>query len=144
MTVTDSDIEIDEQVTANLGIEDEECSDIEIVEVQPSQEEHEFLSKSQSSEDTQSPATATVPALKTMRCPICLETPEIVAVAACGHPYCHECIFPALSSSRLANRREGQCSLCRKCVRYDQVIFMELKVRHSSLGSSSDTPPIHS
>lgn len=137
------DLETDEQTPANLDIEDEESSDIEIVEVQHPQDEQELFVEPHEGEGeaSKSPVPAVSASLKTMRCPICLETPEIVAVAACGHPYCHECIFPALSSSRLANRREGQCSLCRKRVRYDQVIFMELKVR--LLSSATNTENTH-
>lgn len=65
--------------------------------------------------------------LRTMRCPVCLEEPEIVAVVECGHFYCHECVLTALSSGRRANKQFGQCAICRERTRYSNTIYMEFK-----------------
>jgi len=61
------------------------------------------------------------------QCPICLEVPDIVAVAECGHIYCHECVLTALSAGRHANRVQGECSICRSRVRYVNTIYLEFK-----------------
>lgn len=119
--------------------EESGTSDIEIVEIEDDQRQDPAGSGTDSAnttntsqENSTSGGDGKTNRLKNLRCPICLETPEIVAVAPCGHPYCHECIFTALSSMNQANRREGRCSLCRKRVRYDQVIYMEFKVKEKN------------
>lgn len=121
---------LSEDLQAELE-EASESSDIEVIEIREDEDESPLSSQPGTSSDPPPPISAKPTGLsrfKSMRCPICLETPQIVAVAPCGHPYCHECIFTALSSMSHANRKEGRCSLCRKQVRYDQVIYMEIKV----------------
>lgn len=105
-------------------------SDIDIVEISHHDRQSFQSSKSIGSTiDNSSPShTPEIDGLKAMKCVVCLETPEVVAVAQCGHYFCRDCVFITLSSSRAADKKSGICSVCRQKVRYDQVLFLEMRM----------------
>lgn len=73
--------------------------------------------------------------LRDIQCPVCLCEPDIVAITTCGHMYCSDCVFRALSSSSRATVSRGECSICRRRVPYNQVTFLEFRL-------GSQTPEI--
>lgn len=66
--------------------------------------------------------------LNDFQCPVCLSEPEVVAITTCGHIYCSDCVFKALSSSNRATASSGECSICRRKVQYRYVTFLEFKL----------------
>ncbi|ODQ63548.1 hypothetical protein NADFUDRAFT_13977, partial [Nadsonia fulvescens var. elongata DSM 6958] len=66
--------------------------------------------------------------LRDFVCPICLASPEIIAATPCGHMYCSDCIFKALSSTTRSSEVKGECSICRRKVLYKKVTFLEFKL----------------
>jgi hypothetical protein len=66
--------------------------------------------------------------LRDVQCPVCLSEPEVVAITTCGHMYCSDCVFRALSSSNRATLSSGECSICRRKVQYRYVTFLEFKL----------------
>lgn len=65
--------------------------------------------------------------LRDVKCPICLESPDRLCVTQCGHLYCGDCVFKALSSGVRASDSVGECSICRKAVVYKNVVFLETR-----------------
>lgn len=66
--------------------------------------------------------------LRSVTCPICLDEPDRLCVTECGHLYCGDCVFRALSSGVRASQRAGECSICRKAVFYKDVVFLEARM----------------
>jgi hypothetical protein len=66
--------------------------------------------------------------LREVKCPICLEPPDRLCVTECGHLYCGDCVFKALSSGVRASDSVGECSICRKSVVYKNVVFLETRM----------------
>lgn len=56
--------------------------------------------------------------LKNAHCAVCFESPEHTYILPCGHIYCGDCVFKALSSTKQSNRTGGPCSLCRTFTSY--------------------------
>lgn len=76
--------------------------------------------------DDEQPASAP---LVDFKCPICMDTPESLVVTECGHLYCENCVFHALRSSRNSTKTSGQCSICRKTVKYSNVKYLEMRLQ---------------
>lgn len=108
-------------------LSDSDESDIEIVEVRSSNEP-----------ESQPPREPGERGIKAVKCAVCLDKPEVMAVVPCGHFYCRECVFTSLSCSRRANRVVGVCSICRKPARYDQVIYVEFKIGGAKAGAAPE------
>lgn len=87
-------------------------SDVEIMEITGKQE-HRAANDSEG--------------LKGITCVVCMEKPERLAAVPCGHYYCGDCVYTSLSCHPGANKTRGRCSVCRESVRYDQVLFLEMK-----------------
>lgn len=100
-------------------------SEVEIVEARTAGESRPVDNSSSLS----GPAHQSENKLGSVKCPICLDIPEVMAVADCGHIYCQECIFIALSGSSRADKVKGECSVCRQKVRYDATWFPQLKLK---------------
>ncbi|KAK9470717.1 uncharacterized protein V1510DRAFT_422273 [Dipodascopsis tothii] len=66
--------------------------------------------------------------LSDFTCVICFDSPEMVAATPCGHLYCYECVYRALSASSHANAKGGECSVCRTRVLYKNVVVLEMRV----------------
>ncbi|CEP60237.1 SUMO-targeted ubiquitin ligase complex subunit SLX8 LALA0_S01e06128g [Lachancea lanzarotensis] len=60
------------------------------------------------------------------KCPICFDTPEVALYTPCGHIFCIECIFEMINSVK-ANRRVGQCALCRRDVSLGKIKLLKLR-----------------
>lgn len=105
--------------------DDSSDSEVEIVEARPAGEQQPS-DNSSSSTNISDPKENMIGNLK---CPICLDTPDVIAVADCGHIYCRDCIFIALSGSARADKVKGECSVCRQKVRYDATWFPQLKLK---------------
>ncbi|SCU95302.1 LAME_0F11606g1_1 [Lachancea meyersii CBS 8951] len=60
------------------------------------------------------------------KCPICFEPPEIALFTPCGHIFCIDCLFQMINSTK-ANRRSGQCALCRRDVGLGKVKLLKLR-----------------
>ncbi|KAK9477559.1 hypothetical protein V1514DRAFT_333634 [Lipomyces japonicus] len=71
--------------------------------------------------------------LSDFNCVICFDQPEILMATPCGHMYCHECMYKALSSGSKATQTMGECSVCRRKVLYTRVIALELKLGDDEL-----------
>lgn len=65
-------------------------------------------------------------AVRDYRCPICFDPPENATITRCGHTFCASCLFQMVNSSR-TSRKSGQCALCRKDVKLQQVKMVVLK-----------------
>ncbi|KAG5358108.1 E3 ubiquitin-protein ligase complex SLX5-SLX8 subunit SLX8 [Yarrowia sp. B02] len=78
--------------------------------------------------DLSAPPPDNLGKLRDYKCPICLEHPDQLCVTECGHLYCEDCIFKALSSGVRASERIGECSICRKPVMYKNVVFLEMRM----------------
>lgn len=62
------------------------------------------------------------------KCPVCLEPPEELCATECGHMYCTECVFPAITSSNRATKTTGECAVCRQKVKYDRIMYMQMRI----------------
>ncbi|KAH3666683.1 hypothetical protein WICMUC_005500 [Wickerhamomyces mucosus] len=51
--------------------------------------------------------------LNNATCAICFDSPEQTIVLPCGHLYCNNCAFKALTSTKQSTSLHGPCSLCR-------------------------------
>lgn len=71
--------------------------------------------------------------LNTAQCAICFDSPKATCVLPCGHLYCSECVFKALSSSKSSSRHAGPCSLCRNRTSYKSVTLAIFKKKKKSL-----------
>ncbi|SCU83701.1 LAFA_0D05116g1_1 [Lachancea sp. 'fantastica'] len=60
------------------------------------------------------------------KCPICFESPEVALYTPCGHIFCIECIFEMINSVK-ANRKVGQCALCRRDVSLGKIKLLKLR-----------------
>ncbi|CCH46975.1 DNA repair protein [Wickerhamomyces ciferrii] len=56
--------------------------------------------------------------LKDAHCAVCFDSPENTYILPCGHIYCGDCVFKALSSTKQSNKAGGPCSLCRSFTPY--------------------------
>ncbi|CAN6611482.1 hypothetical protein TRVA0_004S04170 [Trichomonascus vanleenenianus] len=65
--------------------------------------------------------------LNTFNCPVCMDEAEKIVVTPCGHLYCSDCVFRALSSTSHATESKGECSICRRGVMYKNLTYLELK-----------------
>ncbi|KAK9447258.1 uncharacterized protein V1518DRAFT_421755 [Limtongia smithiae] len=86
--------------------------------------------------------------LSDFSCVICFDQPDVVVATPCGHLYCINCVFRALSSGRKANRTYGECSICRRKVAYKRVVALEMKlapdtdgVDEVGLDAGAELPP---
>lgn len=121
----------------DAALDEGECSDggsimsFEIVEVAPAiSQEKANQSNTQQNGGKEHKAEVlkhTNDGLDKYKCPICLDNPELLAVVSCGHAYCRDCVYTALSSARTADRRNGECSLCRKRVKYADTWYLEVR-----------------
>jgi len=59
--------------------------------------------------------------LHSVHCAVCFDSPEQTYILPCGHVYCGDCAFKALSSTKQSNRTGGPCSLCRAYTPYKKV-----------------------
>ncbi|KAK9326057.1 hypothetical protein V1517DRAFT_335303 [Lipomyces orientalis] len=66
--------------------------------------------------------------LSEFACVICFDQPDILAATPCGHLYCYDCIFRALSAGAKATATTGECSVCRRKVPYKRVLPLEMKL----------------
>jgi hypothetical protein len=73
-----------------------------------------------------------------VKCCVCLDPPEVLAVTPCGHVYCGDCVLRALSSASKATTTVGECSICRRKVSYKSVTFLEMLVRDEAKDSHGD------
>lgn len=71
--------------------------------------------------------------LKNAHCAVCFDSPEHTYILPCGHIYCGDCVFKALSSTKQSNRTGGPCSLCRKFTSYKKVTFGIFKKKRKVL-----------
>ncbi|KAK9465613.1 hypothetical protein V1512DRAFT_241344 [Lipomyces arxii] len=71
--------------------------------------------------------------LSEFTCVICFDQPDILAASPCGHLYCYNCIYRALSSGVKATAVTGECSVCRRKVQYKRILPLEMKVLDDEL-----------
>ncbi|KAK9255077.1 hypothetical protein V1507DRAFT_441296 [Lipomyces tetrasporus] len=71
--------------------------------------------------------------LSDFACVICFDQPDILAATTCGHLYCYDCIFRALSAGAKATATTGECSVCRRKVLYKRVLPLEMKLGEGEL-----------
>lgn len=71
--------------------------------------------------------------LNTAHCAVCFDSPEETIVLPCGHIYCLDCVFKALSSMKTSTKHGGPCSLCRATTSYKRLIVGIFKKKKKSL-----------
>ncbi|KAK9240038.1 hypothetical protein V1525DRAFT_396685 [Lipomyces kononenkoae] len=71
--------------------------------------------------------------LSEFTCVICFDQPDILAATPCGHLYCYDCIYRALSAGTKATATTGECSVCRRKVPYKRVLPLEMKLGEGEL-----------
>lgn len=77
-------------------------------------------------------------------CCICLDQPDILVVTPCGHVYCNDCVLRALSSTPRSTPTNGECSICKRRVKYKDIIYLEMKLKQQRSTSASKQPtPAH-
>lgn len=74
--------------------------------------------------------------LNHVTCCICLDQPDVLVVTPCGHVYCDDCVLRALSSTSRSNTKVGECSICKRRVKYNDIAYLEMKVRSNTLPKS--------
>ncbi|KAE8148143.1 hypothetical protein BDV25DRAFT_158920 [Aspergillus avenaceus] len=61
-------------------------------------------------------------ALKSYKCPVCMDTPEDATTTICGHMFCHKCIIDTLKfgeeqrADAPGKGPRGTCPVCRKAL----------------------------
>lgn len=60
--------------------------------------------------------------LSNAHCAVCFDSPERTFILVCGHVYCGDCVFKALTSTKSSTKTRGPCSLCRKQTSYKNII----------------------
>lgn len=93
----------------------------------PSRSESAILSENES-EPGAEPTRSNPTPLNRLKCCVCFDSPEICAVTPCGHLYCTDCIYRALTSQIKATKAKGVCSVCRRLVPYQKVTYLEFKL----------------
>ncbi|KAG5361524.1 E3 ubiquitin-protein ligase complex SLX5-SLX8 subunit SLX8 [Yarrowia sp. C11] len=106
---------------------DEATEDRNVIDLDAS-DASDYDSNDDNGLDLSAPAADTNSKLREMKCPICLESPDQLCVTECGHLYCGDCVFQALSSGVRASEATGECSICRKAVAYSKVVFLETRM----------------
>jgi hypothetical protein len=71
--------------------------------------------------------------LNTAHCAVCFDSPEQTFVLPCGHIYCRDCVFKALSSMKTSSKYGGPCSLCRAVTSYKRVMVGIFKKKKKQL-----------
>lgn len=95
----------------------------------PSRSETAILSEDEPEAETQTePARSKPTPLNHLKCCVCFDSPQICAVTPCGHLYCTDCIYRALTSQIKATKAKGVCSVCRRLVPYQKVTYLEFKL----------------
>ncbi|KAK9361813.1 hypothetical protein V1504DRAFT_389287 [Lipomyces starkeyi] len=78
--------------------------------------------------------------LSEFTCVICFDQPDILAATPCGHLYCYDCIYRALSAGTKATATTGECSVCRRKVPYKRVLPLEMKLGEGELDEVEEAP----
>lgn len=60
--------------------------------------------------------------LNTAHCAVCFESPSQTVFLPCGHIYCTDCVYKALSSMKTSTSHGGPCSLCRAYTSYKKTV----------------------
>lgn len=116
-------VDVDDELKEYYVIsEDEEKDDNEIVGTQKTVEE-QLLDTSR--QNPSNPKNAT--------CAVCFDTPESTYILPCGHLYCGDCAFRALSSTKQSTGYGGPCSLCRAYTPYNKVTVAIFKKKRKVL-----------
>lgn len=71
--------------------------------------------------------------LNNARCAVCFDSPEQTLILPCGHMYCRDCVFKALSSMKSSSKTGGPCALCRAGTSYKRVMVGIFKRKKKAL-----------
>jgi hypothetical protein len=71
--------------------------------------------------------------LNMSHCAICFESPKMTFALPCGHLYCQDCVFKAISSTKQSTKSGGPCSLCRTYTSYRNVTLAIFKKKKKTL-----------
>ncbi|KAK9453408.1 hypothetical protein V1511DRAFT_73666 [Dipodascopsis uninucleata] len=79
--------------------------------------------------------------LSDFNCVICFDQPDILAATPCGHLYCRDCIYKAVSSTSKATATTGECSVCRRKVLYKKIVCLEMMLGRDELDALEEAEP---
>ncbi|KAH3683035.1 hypothetical protein WICPIJ_006004 [Wickerhamomyces pijperi] len=71
--------------------------------------------------------------LASAQCSICLEPPTVAVFLTCGHIFCSQCAFKALSTTKQSTKEKGPCPLCRHETSYKKITMSIFKKKKKFL-----------
>ncbi len=111
-------------------------TDCDIIEIGSNDDEQEIDEEEEESQEEEEegqenflkkPGQPPLKRLRDFTCPICFEESEQVIATPCGHIYCRDCVFKAVSSVERATPAYGECSMCRKKLKYQSLVYLTFR-----------------
>ncbi|KAK9382798.1 uncharacterized protein V2V93DRAFT_366001 [Kockiozyma suomiensis] len=79
--------------------------------------------------------------LSDFSCVICFDQPDILALTPCGHMYCMDCIWRALTTGAKATTAGGECPICRRKVQLKKVIPLQMRLADEETDEVDEVSP---